>query len=201
MKALLQMRKFILTAALVIASMTSPALAQDAVKKWQIVPEESSIAFAGKQYSGTFKGVFKGFTADITFDAEHLDQSIVSVVVDIATADTGDKERDTNIISSEWFDTPKFPSARFVSSSFTKTGENTFDMVGMLTLKETTLPLTIPFKLDITKDDSGKETAVAAGSIALDRSKFMLGTGEWKDPSIIGNEVAVNIAITATAIP
>lgn len=195
------MRKLILTAALVIATLTTPAFAQDAIKKWQLVPEESSIAFEGKQYSGTFKGTFKGFTADIAFDTEHLDQSSVLVVVDIASADSGDKERDTNIISSEWFDTAKFPVARFESLSFTKTGENTFDMVGTLTLKETTLPLTIPFKLDISKDDSGKETAVAAGSIALDRSKFMLGTGEWKDPSIIGNEVAVNIAITATAIP
>ncbi len=175
------------------------ALAQE-VKKWEVNPAESTLVFTGKQMGSSFNGSFSTFAADIAFDPAMLEQSKVTVTIDVSTALTKDKERDANIQSKEWFDTATFPSARFETTAITKTGDNAYEATANLTIRDITNPVVMPFTLEFSKDDSGKEKVIMKGSVTLDRSKFSLGTGDWADASIIANEVPVDVLISATAV-
>jgi polyisoprenoid-binding protein YceI len=85
-----------------------------------------------------------------------------------------------------------------VADSFRKTGEGAYEANGNLTIKGITVPVLLPFtiKLEDVKD-IGMTRARVKGSAVLDRSKFGLGKGEWADPSVIANEVTVDIDLTA----
>ncbi len=187
-----------LAAALALLPVT--AQAQDAaVRQWDVVAADSAITFSGRQMGEGFKGAFKNMTADIAFDPARLDKSRVAVDVDIASADSGNAERDTALKGAEWFDIKLFPAARFESSSFKKTGENAYEAAGTLTIRGISVPDGLPFILQITKNETGTEKAVMRGDVTLDRSKFQLGQGDWEDPTLIANDVAVHITVTALA--
>lgn len=167
------------------------ALAQ----KWDVQADKSAITFHGKQMGNDFDGAITKFTPDIHFDADHLDQSKVTVDIDINSIDAKDAERNKNIKESDWFDVARFPTARFETTKISKTGDDAFTAEGNLTIHGITVPIQLPFKLAHEKD---KDTVIMTGSVTLDRSKFQLGTGDWADPTVIANEVPVDIKVTAT---
>lgn len=165
---------------------------------WDVVEDKTSISFKGVQMGKEFSGSFGKFDAHIYFDPDNLAESAAAVDIDIASVTTADKERDSNIVGKEWFDTAQFPKARFATTGFRKTAEGGFEADGTLTIRNISIPLVLPFTLTLGKDENGMDTAEMHATVTLDRSKFALGTGEWADVSIIANEVTVEIGLMAT---
>lgn len=186
------MIRFFTLAFLILAT---PAVAQ--APKWNVIPEKSHLEFSGTQMGGAFAGGFRTFTPLIVFDPADLAASSVTVDIDIASLFTGDTERDSTAKEKEWFDLKNYPTARFESQSFAKTGDNAYEMTGNLTIRDVTLPVKMPFTLTITPADSGKQHAVMKGHATIDRLQYKLGTGEWADPSSVGTAVAITATIEA----
>lgn len=176
---------------MVIFLISRPVMA-DEIQKWSVLPEESKITFKGNQMGSPFDGAVKSFTADIIFDINHLDQSHVQVFIKTADIDAQDSERNKALAGSEWLDIAQFPEIKFLATAFKKIDDFHFETDGDLTIRNITLPLHFPFTLTFSDDK-----AVMDASVTLNRSLFKLGTGEWADPSIIANEVAVHIHLTA----
>ncbi len=167
--------------------------------KWDVILDKSAITFHGKQMGNDFDGVIPKFKADISFDENHLDTSKATVDIDITSIDAKDPERNKSIKGSDWFDTDRFPTARFETTKFTKTGDDAFTADGNLTIHGITVPIQLPFKLAHEAVGFGQDRVIMTGTVTLDRSKFQLGTGDWADPTVIANEVPVDVKITATA--
>lgn len=174
-----------------------PAAARAEAPLWVMAPKESAITFKAEQMGKEFSGRFGNFGATIHFDPDHLDQSSVVSDIDIGSFDAGEAERNKNALSADWFDQTRFPSARFESTSFSKTGDGTYEVSGNLTIRDVTLPVKFPFTLIFSESDGGNKKAVMKGAMTLDRSAFHLGQGEWADPSVIANNVSVDIQIAA----
>ena len=166
--------------------------------KWDVLPEKSSIIFHGKQMGADFDGVINKFKPDIRFDENDLAHSKVTVDIDINSIDGKDPERNKSIKGADWFDTDHFPTARFETTKFVKTGDNAFTASGNLTIRGISVPIELPFTLAHESIGFGQDRAIMTGKVTLDRSKFQLGTGDWADPSVIANEVPVDIKVTAT---
>ena len=166
-----------------------PALAQD----WTIDPEKSKITFEGKQMGAAFTGHFAAPTGTITFDPAKLETGAAAIEVDITSVKTGNGERDGNILKPEWFNAEAFPKAKFTSTKFEKgEGENAFIAHGDLTIRDITAPVSMPFTFK-----TEANTATAEGSFTVDRLAYGVGQGEWKDTSMIGNPVTVNVSLIA----
>jgi polyisoprenoid-binding protein YceI len=69
--------------------------------------------------------------ADITFSAE------------INSISTGSEQRDGHLKSAEFFDAAQFPQLTFKSTGMTKTGDDTYNLTGDLTLHGVTKPVTL----------------------------------------------------------
>ncbi len=179
--------------------------AQAGVKQWSMIHEKSSISFRPKQMNEEFKGTFDTFAASISFDPDDLAHSKAVIDIQLGTAHTGAPDRDENLKGADWFNVAQFPDAKFETTSFRradqnvklKPGEGLYVAEGTLTIKNISLPVTLPFSLMISTDATGKETATMAGSVTLDRSKFQVGTGQWVDTSIIANDVPVDVQVVA----
>lgn len=152
---------------------------------------------AGLTFSATWSGTpiegrFNRWTADILFSPEALDRSKLTVSVDMASAVTGDDQRDQSLPSGDFFDTAAHPKATFTANKFRKTGEGQYVADGTLDLRGVKKPLSLPFSLKIDGD-----TATARGVTTLDRTTFGVGQGEWASTDQIAAKVKVSFSLTA----
>lgn len=170
-----------------------------AVPTWLIMPDESTINFEATQYGKSFNGTFKEFDGTIAFDPENLAESRVDIKVDISSIDTGSADRDQQARGSDWFNVADYQAARFISESFTKIEANRYEAQGELTLRGVTLPLTLPFTLEISEKGGSMRTARMAAQITLQRLDYGIGQGQWKTADAIGNQVLLDIQVTAQA--
>lgn len=177
-------------------------VAPPAPRQWTMLPGESTIGFSGVQMGKDFSGFIKSFTANIVFDDANLEQSKVTVDIDLLSLDAQDEERNKTVKGDEWLNVEKFPAARFETKSIAK-AEDGYVADATLTIHGVSQDVKLPFTLSFSKvekgADKGKDRAVMTGKVVLDRSNFQLGQGEWEDPSIIANEISVEVKVAAVA--
>ncbi len=166
-----------------------PAQAAD----WQVDPAKSHLTFTGTQAGETFQGRFTQWTATIAFDPAHPADGHAEVVIDTASAQTGDAQKDEALPQSDWFNAKAYPQARFVAKSFRQTAPGHFEAVGSLTIKGISHDVVLPFTLTL----NGNQAAVA-GKLAIDRTAYHVGEGAWSATTFVGGTVGLDIALIAT---
>jgi polyisoprenoid-binding protein YceI len=175
-----------------LAAALSLAPAAAFAAEWVVDPSASSIAFSGTQLGAPFTGHFKRFTATVSFDPAHPEAGRAVVLIDTASAATGDVQRDEALPQAEWFDAKTNAQARFEATRFIARGGEAYDAVGTLTIRGVKHDVTLPFKLTIA---GGKAHAV--GHLQLIRTDFGVGQGDWATPQWVALEVGVDIDVTA----
>jgi len=109
--------------------------------EWKLVPAESSLHFVGIKNDAV--GVVGSFTAlDGAFDP---DKGTGWIEVKIASTNTGDPARDTNL-TTHFFEVAKFPTARFEVTGLPKAdklADADVELAGTLSLHGASLPLKI----------------------------------------------------------
>lgn len=98
-------------------------------------------------------GRFNRFEGTFTYDEKAPEASSVKVVIDTASIDSNNAERDKHLRSDDFLDVSKFPKATFVSTSFEPTGEMTATMKGNLTMHGVTRPV----EIEVTQVGAGKD--------------------------------------------
>lgn len=160
---------------------------------WSMDPEKSTLGFSGTQTGNAFSGTFGRFSADILFDPDNLAGSSIAVTVATDSAATGDRQRDRAIPGGDWFAASQFPEAVFRSQTIRALDDGTFEADGALTVRDVSQPLTLPFSVTIAGD-----SAVADGTVTLNRRDFGVGRGEFETGKWVGLEVPVTFHIEAT---
>jgi polyisoprenoid-binding protein YceI len=175
----------------------APAPAAALATKWDLDLTKSTITFKGTQVDTPgFDGVITKFYPVINFDEANLAQSKVTVEIDVTSIDAKEAERNKTLQGADWLDSVKFPSARFETTGFTKTGDNAFEADATLTIRDATVPLKLPFTLTPAPGE-GAGKVLMEGKATLDRSKFQLGQGDWADAGVIGNDIEVAVKLIA----
>jgi polyisoprenoid-binding protein YceI len=170
------------------------AAAPAAAATWTVDPAKSHIEFVGGQTGEPFRGRFGTFSAAIDFDPARPQAGHATVEIDVASARTGEAARDESMPQGDWFDVAKFPKAVFEAKSFAAKGGDAFDAVGSLTIRDKTLPMTLPFTLTIADG-----VAHAKGHVDLMRNAFGVGQGQYVADDYVAYKVTVEIDLTARA--
>ena len=182
------------TAALVLlAGLALAPFTQAHATQWQVNAETSHLSLEATQAGTPFRGEFRDFTAKITLDPADLASASITAQIKIGSIFTDSSERDGTLPGADWFDVASFPTATFVSQTVKATGPEQYEAQGTLTIKGTSVPLTLPFSLKIEGDH-----ATASGSVSINRQAFGIGTGQWDTESVAGFSVAITYEINAT---
>ncbi len=160
---------------------------------WTIDATNSTLSFTGKQASEEFTGQFSQFTPVVELDPAAPEKGSIKVTVDMNSATIADKDKNDSLPTTDWFDSVKFPLASFESSAISKTGDHQFAAAGILTIKGIHQPLTLTFTLS-----EANGITRADGSVQLERQKFNIGLGQWKDDQWIAYPVTVTFHLQAT---
>lgn len=113
----------------------------------------------------------------LVYDAADVTKSSVQVSMPIAAIDSFVDKLDEHLKGADFFDAGKFPNASFKSTSVAAAGINKLTVVGELTIKDITKPVT----LDVTLNGAGehpmlKKQAIGFSATAtIKRSDFGVG--------------------------
>ena len=166
---------------------TSATALASVASDWAV--QDGTIAITVKQLGNDVTGSFDDFVATITFDeTAPAVAGSVQTTINIASLSLGSVT--SQAMGRDFFDQAQFPNAVFTADLIRDAGAYVAD--GTLQIKGITVPVSMPFAVDITQD-----TANMTGAVALDRRDFTIGQS-MADESNLGFGVNVNITLSAT---
>ena len=130
---------------IIIGAMMIVSLSQVNAQTWKVDPAHSSILFSAKHNGISFvHGRFDKFEAIVEGgNASDFSGAQVSFSADVQSINTNVEPRDNHLRSADFFDMENHPKISFVSNSFKKTGDNTYEVVGKLTMRGNTKEVTL----------------------------------------------------------
>ena len=173
------------------ASLLAVALAASAVPLKADLAH-SSVAAVFKQMNVPVEAKFKKFTANVDYDAAKPENSKAAVDIDTASLDLGEAEMNKEVAKKDWFNAAQFPKASFVSSSIKPAGAGKLTVTGKLSIKGKSADVSFPLTV---KAEGGRQ--VFEGALPIKRLAFNIGDGEWKDTSMVADEVLIKFRVTA----
>lgn len=111
-------------------------------KTWAIDPTHSEVHFKVKHLViSTVTGAFKSFKGTATSVGNDFENAKITFSIDVDSIDTNQPQRDGHLKSADFFETDKYPSIDFESTSFTKVSGDDFKLSGNLTMHGVTNPV------------------------------------------------------------
>ena len=176
-------------AAVALASMAVAAIAAVAAPL-KVDPGKSTVSATFRQMGVGVDASFRKFIAQVDYDATKPEKSKANVEIDISSFDLGDPDYNKEVLKKEWFNAAQFPKASFVSSAIRAAAPGKLDVTGKLTIKGKTADVAFP--ISVKKEGS---LTVLEGKLPIKRLAFNIGEGEWKDTSIVADEVTIGFRI------
>ena len=126
-----------------LVSVSLAASAQAAPEKFTIDKAHTFVTFKVSHIGfGWIPGVFTNFEGDVSYDPEKPANSKVTFTVKVPSMTTFHAERDKHLKSDDFLTADEHETAKFVSTAYEPTGDNTANLRGDLTIKGVTKPVT-----------------------------------------------------------
>ncbi len=187
------MKKFLLS--LLLAGVATST--QAAVETYLIDTAHSSIGFNVRHVFTKVPGQFTQFTGTLTIDRDNLENSKAEATIQAASVDTRNAKRDTHLKSGDFLVVEKYPSINFVTKSWKKTGDDTFDITGDLTVRGVTKEVTLKAKsLGFGPGMSGAPVTGWEGTTTLHRHDFNINLNAMLEKAL-GEDIEVTITVEA----
>lgn len=172
------------------------AFGAQAADKYTIDPTHTQVEFTYSHFGfSNITGRFDTVESEFLFDAADPTQSSVKITIPVSSLSTGVEKLDTHLLTADFFDAPKYPTATFTSTGVTAAGEGKLKVAGDLTIHGVTRPVV----LDVTINKIGEHPmakVAAAGfdaSTTIKRSDF----GIAGYVPMVGDEIKIEITVEA----
>jgi len=166
---------------------------------WEIDPAHSTAEFSIRHMMiTTVKGRFSGITGAVEGDPDDLTTAKVHLDIDVTTVDTRQPDRDNHLRSADFFDVEKYPTMSFQSTRITRTGPNTYDVVGNLTLHGVTKEVVCQVTYEgQNKDPWGGTRAGYTATTTLNRKDYglMWNVALETGGVLVGDQVKVSVEL------
>ncbi len=180
------------TFALAAALLLSP-LAPAQTSTWTPDTAHSGIDFATTHLAiSKVRGHFAVSGGEVTFDEKDITKSKVNITINVASVDTQNSMRDDDLKSDHFFETAKFPTGTFTSTSIKKTKDG-LTINGNLTVRGITKPVVLTVdgpNGPVTGLDKKQHIGFSA-TTTVDRIAF--GLAPSYPASVIGTDVKLTI--------
>ena len=170
---------------------------------WAVDASHSHLEFSAKHMMiSTVRGRFEKFDVALDLDDQDPTRAAVEVTVDVASLTTNEARRDTHLKSPDFFDAETYPTITFRSDRVEQVGDGKFKVIGDLTIKDQTRPVTLTVTEEGRgKDPWGNQRLAYSAEATLNRKDWGLNwnvaleTGGW----LVGDQIklAVDVEIVA----
>ncbi|MCC6073040.1 YceI family protein [Massilia sp. GCM10020059] len=181
----------ILTRGPLLASLLAVTLAAGAAPL-KTDTAKSSITATFKQMNVPVEATFRTFSAQLDYDPAKPEAARASVDITTASLDLGDPDMNNEVAKKDWFNSAQFPKATFVSSAIKPAGPGKLNVTGKLTIKGKAANVSFPLAV---RSEGGKQ--LFEGALPIRRLAYNIGDGEWKDTSMVADEVVIRFRVLA----
>jgi polyisoprenoid-binding protein YceI len=133
------------------------------------------------------EGTFKTFDGTMEASKPDFSDAKINFTVEVASINTDNDQRDNHLKSDDFLNAAKFPQMKFTSTSFTPQGDNKYKLVGNLTIRDVTKPVTFDVKYGGTVTAMGGTHAGFKATTKVDRFDYNL---KWSKATEAGGLVA-----------
>lgn len=170
--------------------------------QWTIDTTHTEIGFKIKHMMvSNVRGMFTKYTGTVETDGSDFSLATVQLDVDVASVDTNNEQRDTHLRSKDFFEVETYKTMVFKSTKVEKVDDSNYKLMGDLTIKDNTHPITLDVEMGgMVNDPYGNTRAGFSVTGKLSRKAFGLtwnGTLPGGD-SILADEIAINCEIEIT---
>ena len=117
---------------------------------------------------------------------------------DVSSVNTNQPDRDNHLRTSDFFDVANYPKMTFASTRIEKTGENTYNVYGNLTLRGTTKEVVVLVEhLGTAPDPWGHERAGFEASAKVNRKDFGVNWNQALEAGgvLVGDTVDIHLEL------
>jgi polyisoprenoid-binding protein YceI len=186
------MKKTILATALIILS-----FGVFAQSRWSVDPVHSNVKFAVSHLViSEVDGSFKSFTGSIASKSSDFTGSDIQFSMDVNSINTDNDMRDKHLKSDDFFNAEKYPKMTFQSTSFRKISGNKYQLLGKLTIRDVTKPVTFDVTFGGTaKDGYGNTKAGFRATTTINRLEYGLKWNSLTEAggAVVGSDVTINL--------
>ena len=172
-----------------------------ATQRWNIDPSHSAVGFTVRHLViSKVRGAFERFSGTVDFDEQNPSASKVAVRIEAASIDTREAKRDEHLRSADFFDAATHPELTFASTTVEKLGGNEYRVVGDLTIRGVTLPVTLETEfLGVGKDPWGNQRIGFAAKGSIDRKAFGLTWNQALETGglLVGEKIEIALDVQA----
>ncbi len=160
---------------------------------WTIDKNISSIEFeVPVLFAKNVIGKFNTFDGFVSLDLSNQNNNKALINVDIDSLNFNYKRYKDLVLSEVFFDAKKFPSGLIDTNNFKFDYEdNKINLIGELTIKGKSQK--IPIDIEVIKLAS--ELVQIKSEISFSRNEFDIGTGSWKNTTILKDEIKIKANI------
>jgi polyisoprenoid-binding protein YceI len=166
---------------------------------WNVDASHSRVGFRVKHFGiSTVHGKFGEFEGRLVIADDGT--AAAEGTVKAASVDTADEGRDTHLRSADFFDVEQYPDITFQSTSVTAKDEDTYEIVGDLTMHGVTKPITLTAELggqDV--DPWGNERIGLEATGTINRSdwdmKFNMAMGSGN--AVVSDKIKLELDVEA----
>lgn len=173
--------------------------------KWLLDPMHSELGFKIKHLMITnVSGAFKNFQIEMDTAGEDLTTAQVRLTADMTSISTNNEQRDAHLRNGDFFDTEKFPALVFTSNRVEDSGDDSFTLVGDLTLKGISKPVRLNVEYSgVTKDPWGSERAGFTVTGKIKRSEWGVNFNSVLETGgvALSDEVKINAEVQLVKQP
>ena len=154
-----------------MSTVTAP---HTATGTYAIDPTHSRIGFVARHAMVTkVRGSFNEFEGTGFFDADQPENSHLELVIQAASIDTRNADRDGHLRSNDFFDMDQYPQITFRSTSVEQADGGEYRVTGDLTIKGVTKPVTVDFDYTgVAVDPFGNQRLGLEGTTTINRKEW-----------------------------
>ena len=143
------------------------------------------------------EGSFKSFDGSMESSKADFSDAKITFTAEVASISTDNDMRDNHLKSDDFFNAAKYPQIKFVSTSFVPLGNNKYTLVGNLTIRDITKPITFEVKYGGTVSAMGGTHAGFKASSKIDRFDYNLKWNKATEAGgmIVGKDVDITLNV------
>ena len=165
----------------------------------------SSVAFVARHAMITkVRGNFSGFSGEAKLDGTDPAASSVQLVIPVDSVETRNSDRDAHVKSADFFNAEKYPTITFKSTNVVLKGDESFDLIGDLTIKDVTKSVIIPWQYTgEATDPFGNQRVGFEGSVDVNRKDWGLAWNAALEAGgvLVGETVKLEFEVSAIKQP
>jgi len=157
--------------------------------KFQIQKSSSTVNWTGKKVLGLHTGSINVSGGDIDLENNKINGGEIVVdmnsiiITDIENPKTN-QDFKNHLFNDDFFAVDKFPTSLLVIKDGASTGNNQYQLNGVLTIKDISHPVSFPAKVEVFTD-----TLHSLGEIVIDRTLYNIRYGSGKFIENLGDKL------------